>query len=265
MNAYFLLLLILGTLLTPRSLPALVTVPGALTHEQKAVKKESIQGTIPIQNEGNEAVTVKISLKDYSFTAEGESSFPPAGTSSRSNSSWITFGTSQVTVAPHSTYNFSYSLKVPDESSLQGTYWSIFLIEPVEEEFTAPDKKQSLGVKTIIRYGVQIITHIGNIGTYDLKILDKKILTDDTNKTFILHVENSGTQMQTPLLLVELIDAKGVKIGRFTADKQRILPSCSVNYRVDISSAPPGKYKAMTILDHGEAALFGAQYDIEIR
>lgn len=264
MKTSFFLTLSIGLFFSIPPLLALVTVPGALTHEQKIQKKDSIQGTIPIHNEGDEEAIVKITLTDYLFTAEGQSSFPPAGTSSRSNASWISFGASEVKIAPHSIYNFTYSLKVPDKEELTGTYWSIFLIEPIQEKFSSSDKKQSLGVQTIIRYGIQVISHAGETGSYNLKILDKKLLKEQESKTFLLDVENSGTKMQSPNLTLEVIDSQGVKTGRFTAEKQRIFPTCSVNYQIDLSSIAPGKYKAMAILDHAETALFGAQYDLDI-
>ena len=115
-------------------------------------------------------------------------------------------------------------------------------------------------MQTIIRYGVQIITHIEKKGTYNLKILEKKL----SQKTLSLDVENSGSWMQNPSLLLELVDLQGKKIGKFEAQKQRIFPDCSVKYQIDLSSINPGKYKAMVLLDHGETSLFGAKYDIEI-
>jgi hypothetical protein len=165
-------------------------------------------------------------------------------------------------IAPNSTYSFAYTLQVPDDPTLQGSYWSIFLIEPIEEQSTTLDQKQALGVQTVIRYGVQILTHLGKTGTYDLKIADKKIIQEKDLKTFTIAVDNVGTHSLSPTLTLELILSTGKKIGRFETAKQRILPTCSSSYQVDLSSVPPGKYKAMLILDHGENALFGAQYDI---
>ena len=263
-KVFYQLLFLLALLVKGTTWATTITVPGSLTHESKVSLKQVIEGSIPIQNESDQIATVKVTLSDYLFKANGESSFPQAGTCSRSNSSWIKSGSKEIEVAPHTTYNFSYKVEIPNDTSLKGSYWSIFLIEPIEEKFADATKEKSLGVQTIIRYGVQVITHVGEKGSYELKVLDKKITKDNENTSLSLSVENTGSLMQTPSLLLELVDEKGKKAGRFEIFKQRILPSCSVTYQVDLSTIPQGKYKAMAILDHGEGAFFGAQYDIEL-
>src|SRR3989339_1828671 len=219
---------------------ASIVVPGSLTHENKISLKQVLQNSIPIQNDSDKSVTVKVTLADYLFNFKGESYFPDQGTSPRSNASWIKTNKMYFEIAPHTTYSFPYTLEAPNDPSLKGTYWSIFLIEPVEETFSPAEKEQSLGVQTIIRYGVQVITHIGQTGSYDLKILNKTLVKEDEKKTLILNVENIGTLSQSPLLTLELIDSLGKKVGRFETSKQRILPNCSTSYRVDLSTVSKG-------------------------
>lgn len=240
---------------------AALLIPGSLTHENVVSVKQKIDNIIPIQNEGDSPLKIQVTLSDYLFNSKGESFFPSAGTCPRSNTSWIQTNKMNFEIPPHSTYSFAYTLQVPDDPSLQGSYWSIFLIEPVEEAASSPDQKQALGVQTIIRYGVQVLTHVGKTGSYDLKITDKKIVQGKEQKTFTISVDNTGTRSLSPTLTLELIQTTGKKAGRFEVAKQRILPSCSSSYQVDISNIPQGKYKAVLILDHGENALFGAQYD----
>lgn len=241
-----------------------IVVPGSLTHENLVTKGEIVKGIIPVQNDSEEIVTVQVTLTDYSFNSKGESFFPEKGTLKRSNASWISSEKMQFDVAPKSTYSFSYTLQVPEEASLEGSYWSVFLVEPIQNKASAPDVEKSLGVQTIIRYGVQVITNIGSKGSYELKILDKKIIKEEGKRIFSLSVENPGTLMQTPTLFLELADEKGKKIDRLEAYKQRILPDCSVTYQIDLSKIPIGSYKAMALLDHGGNALFGAKYDLQL-
>lgn len=254
----------LAILLPPFVFSTSIIVPGSLTQENIVTPKQIIQGTIPIQNNGDEVATVQITLADYSFNAKGESFFPSKGTLPRSNAPWISTGKMEFDVAPHSTYSFSYSLQVPEDTSLEGSFWSIFLIEPIVNSLSSPKLDKSLGVQTVIRYGVQIISHIENKGSYELKILEKKVVKEDEKRIFFLSVENPGTSMQTPSLFLELIDQQGKKIERLEASKQRILPTCSVTYQIDLSTVPAGSYKAMAILDQGENTLFGAKYDLKL-
>jgi len=242
-----------------------VVIPGSLTQENRGTPKQVLQGTIPIQNLGDEVAVVKVTLSDYLFYAKGETIFPTKGSTPRSNALWIQPTSSQIEIAPKTTFSFPYTLQIPDDPTLEGTYWSIFLVEPIEDPSSLSKKEKSLGIQTIIRYGVQIVTHVGNQGSHALKIIDKQLMKEQDTCTFSLSVENTGTLMQTPSLLVEILDIRGKKISKLESPKQRIFPSCSVTYHVDLTSLPQGEYKAMAILDQGESSLFGAQYDLHIQ
>lgn len=241
-----------------------IIVPGSLTHEYTISPKEKVSGEIPIQNTSDRPAMVRVSLVDYQFNAQGESLFLDKGAVPRSSSSWIRSGVMQFEVAPHSTYLFPYTLEVPEDPKLEGSYWSLFLVEEIDVPTADNSKERSLGVTTIIRYGVQIISNIEGKGSYELKVLGKKLSQVDGKKTFMVSVENVGSLSQTPTLLVDLFDTRGKKVAKLEASKQRILPACSVTYQVDFSGISPGKYKAIAVFDHGKDALFGAKYDIDI-
>ncbi len=87
---------------------------------------------------------------------------------------------------------------------------------------------------------------------------------EENKKIFSLSVENEGSLMQAPAFTLELIDSEGKKAAKVEAVKQRILPTCSVTYTVDLPDLPKGKYKALALLDDSEDAFFGAQYELEI-
>jgi len=247
------------------ALHAHITIPGSLTKEYEAKASQQLHGTIPIQNDGDEIAHVHIFLADYMFHAQGETLFPDPGTVPRSNASWIQPGNIHIEVAPHSTYTFSYTVNVPETIDLDGTYWSIFLIEPTEALTPdLQDKQKALGIQTVIRYGVQIITHMESSGSLALKILNKQLLKEQDEYIFLLSVENKGTKMQSPKLLVELTNMEGHKIAKFDSQKQRIFPTCSVTYRIPLVKVAKGHYRALAILDQTDAPLFGAQYDIDI-
>jgi hypothetical protein len=41
---------------------------------------------------------------------------------------------------------FSYAIQVADDGTLEGSYWSLFLVEGLEDPFADPEKDRSLGV-----------------------------------------------------------------------------------------------------------------------
>jgi len=246
-------------------LPALsfssISITGYLTRENEVVPDQFVEDTIVIHNSADEVATIRVTLSDYTFNHTGETSFLPRGTLDRSNASWITTNKTYFQIPANSSYSFPYSIRVPKEPLLSGSYWSIFLIEPIAEPSKTESSQENVGLHVVTRYGVQVATHLSKTGSYGLKIIDKRLSSD---KQLTIAVENNGTLFQTPACFLELINEEGKKVARLEKTKQRIYPGCSVTYTMDLSPYMPGKYKAMLFLDHGEDALFGAQYEIEL-
>jgi len=81
-----------------------------------------------------------------------------------------------------------------------------------------------------------------------------------------LDLRNAGPSLLAPRVWVELFDAKGQRAGRFAARGRRgILPGCSARYAIDIGGVAPGTYTALAVADAGGAAVFGAEYPVELR
>lgn len=241
-----------------------ITIPEMMTHEKSVVPGQVIKGTIPILNKEDRVAKVKISQGDYLYYANGSNDFADAGTTARSNARWVSLYSTYLEIPPHATENFNYTIAVPNDSSLTGTYWSLIFIEPIEEKQQMSDENNEVGVQTIIRYGFQVITNIGQEGKYDIKILDKKISASADKKTFTVDVENIGTRRISPKVYLELFDKAGQGKGKFYANQAGCYPSCSVRYEIDLTQLPSGSYPAILVLDQGENAVFGAQYTLDI-
>ncbi len=232
-----------------------VVLTGGLTEEKTLSAGQQIQGNIPLMNTGEEEALVKIELADYLHNAAGENFFNPPGTNPRSNSSWITFNSPfLISIPPKKTYDFQYSIQVPSDKNLSGTYWSLLLIEP-----TGSANVHGV-VNTVVRYGVQIITHVG-----DEKPSEFKVAKCEFNENHLeVDAENSGTVVARPEIYVEIQDSAGLKIGPYKGPKERLLPGCSNRYRFDIASLEPGSYKARIVID-GENSTSTGTYRFEIR
>lgn len=241
-----------------------IKIPSEMTFEKNCVPGEVVEGYIPLFNAGSELASVKISLADYLYNAKGETFYLNPGSHGRSNATWACLSSEIVKIPPHNQINFHYRVHIPKDSTLNGTYWSIILVEPYENVSFKPCQETHLDIKTVVRYGFQVITNIQNSGTYDLKVIDKELIRDHEKLLLSIDVENTGTWVMAPKMHVEIYNSKGEKLKKLEFCKNRIYPTCSLRYVADISGLPPGTYPAIVLFDQGDKALFGMQYTFEI-
>jgi hypothetical protein len=261
--------LLLFFVVSPACVLADLLVVGGLTHERTASHGERFEGILYLKNKADRACKVKVYQTDYLYSADGTTAYGKPGDAPRSNANWISLSPSWLTVSPQGTASVYYTIKVPDSPDLKGTYWSIFMVEPIAEPDQgsprAGKEKIVLGVHTVVRYGVQMVTHITDTGIRKLQFLEKSFVRENGRKVLQLDLENTGERMLAPNVWVELYDQRGRYIGRFESRQQRMFPACSVRHRIDLSEVPGGKYKALVIVDQGDEFVQGAQYDLTIQ
>lgn len=211
--------------------------------------------------------TIKIYQTDYLHFADGRCDFGKSGSNKKSNLEWITFFPQQITLPPKQTGYVDYSVKVPDEEDLSGTFWSVLMIEPIppsSPELPQNKGKAQLGVLTIVRYSLQIITNFEKGSDKRLKFIEKHLEVKENEKTFQIDLENTGNRLVKTTVWMDIFDAKGVSLGRFDGGNARIFPACSSRFKADLSSLPKGDYTALLIADIGNDKVFGAKYKLKI-
>jgi len=245
-----------------------ISVIGGLVRTKTAQPGETFEGIILVRNSGDGPAEGRVYQTDYLFTADGKDDYALPGTTPRSNAKWFSLGASRVSIAAGETVSVSYKGKVPVSADLKGTYWSMVMVEmaaSIAPEEKADKDKVAFGLRTQMRYAVQIVVEIGETGERALKVVDKKIVNDGGKRIFQMDVMNTGERVVIPSGSLEMFDAKGVSIGKFESGKMRIYPACSVRHRVDLTGVPPGKYNALALLDNGDSYVIGAQYLLEIQ
>jgi hypothetical protein len=247
-----------------------VIVVGSLSREVTLQPGGKNEGRIILRNTGDSPREVKLYQTDYMFSADGASEYGDPGSVARSNASWVTFTPRQVTVPGNETYSVYYTIEVPDDPSLTGTYWSMLMVEPLAaEDFAvsppAEDEQARIGVRTVLRYGIQFVTSIADTGTREMRFADRQLVaTEDGARVLRLDIENSGERWLRPLVWAELYDKDGAYIGRFDAERSRLFPGCSARFKVDLSQVPRGVYQALIVADNGDDSVFGAQYQLNV-
>jgi len=259
----------LGLALVVSPAVAGVSVVGSLTHERIVSIGNSYQGVILLKNVGKEPAEAKVYQRDYLFFADGHSVYRDPGSVPRSNAAWITMSPKRVSVAPGHVVSVNYGIQVPSDSTLSGTYWSLLMVEEITSgspEASKPSQdKVTFGVTQVVRYGLQIVNHIENTGTTELKFSATKLLNDETGKILQVDVENTGTRWFRTLLWADLFDETGGFVGRFDAGTLRAYPGTSVRFKINVSEVPPGTYKALVVADCGGDAVFGATYTLKLK
>jgi hypothetical protein len=250
--------------LLPCALQAGVSLKGGLTHERIVRPGETYEGVVAVINTGHEEQEIEVYQTDYRFTCDGDYYYDEPGTSSRSNASWVEFSPRALIVPPGGTVDVGYMITVPADSNLAGTYWSILMVEVGGGRASPASSGQGenieLGINQIVRYGVQIVNHVGDTGERRLDFLDTRIIKAGRERVLEVDLENIGERWLRPLVWAELYDADGEFAGRFDGGTLRIFPGTSVRYEVDLSGVSGGEYKAVVVADCGADDVFGATY-----
>ena len=245
-----------------------VSIIGGLTREKVLQPGEKYEGKITLQNTGEDSWQVTVYKTDYLFYADGKNIYGDPGQAARSNADWITVSPPRLIIPPKEQASLYYTVEVPQNPNLIGTYWSMIMIEPASEaslqNLQDKEGRVKVGVQTVVRYGIQIVTHMGSSGTCKINFLDKKLINKDGQSILQMDIENIGQRWLSPKVWVELYNGQGNKVGRFESDKKRIFPECSVRHRIDLTEVPRGDYKALVVVDNGDQHVFGAKYDLGI-
>ena len=150
----------------PVAARAQIAVLSSTVEEKTAGPGEKYTGTIVISNPTAQPQVARIYQTDYHFSFDGTAHYDDPGTTPRSNASWITTQASRIAVPPNSEVSVPYSVAVPVGDSLRGTYWSLVMVEGATVEPASNGAgKPAVGVGAVMRYAIQLATHIRNTGT----------------------------------------------------------------------------------------------------
>jgi len=258
-------LIILGViLLCTLSTSGQIAVPGPLTHEYVVEAGETVSGTLRVDNTSDKAVAVSVEQRDYLFFADGSNIYGEPGSHARSNSPWTRFALpSRLIIEPGDSAIVRYWIDVPDDPGLVGTYWSIILVAPLEDDVAASEESPGIGLRAVFQYGVQLVTHIGGTGSALITLDDAQLLAEPEGTVLQLDISNAGERWLRPTVWTELYDSEGALAGRFESQRKRIFPGTSVRHRL-LLEVPSGSYRALVVFDNGDENVWGSQFDFDL-
>jgi hypothetical protein len=257
----------IAALFTPCAASAQIAVVGSTVEERVAAPGDSYVGTIVVRNLTSQDQPVRIYQTDYLFFADGTSHFEEPGTKPKSNAKWITPTVRSLLIPPMSEMTVSYNVKVPASDSLVGTYWSAVMVEgaPTEAGRSSGGRPQ-VGVGAVMRYAVQIATHIKTSGSRKVEFANSKFLTDTTTQTqsFELEVRNAGERAYRPALWIEVYDEQGALKANARQERGLLYPGTSLKQVFQLGKLPPGTYRAVVFADSGEDSVFASQFTLKL-
>ena len=125
------ILCIIVMLSCPYLLLAEISIEGKLTHEYEVETGATNTGKIVIVNIGEEPEDVKVYQTDFESSAGGFRHYREFNTTPRSNANWLTISPKRFRISAGGTYTLHYTIKVPDDKTLDGTYWSILMVQSI--------------------------------------------------------------------------------------------------------------------------------------
>lgn len=249
---------------------AQITVRGQLAHDLDVTPGQVVAGSVLVDNETQAVQQARVYLRDYDFQADGTNAYDEPGTTARSNAPWITFSPVNLTVPPGSSVEISYSISVP-EGVDPGSYWSMLMVEAVDptsaESTTGEEEPQErqLGFRQVTRYGVQLAAHYRSPAVPEVAFENIQLLADEEGSTwFVADVVNTGNLMLRPEVYMRVFAEDGTESGPFEGVQYRLYPGTSVRQRIDLSALPAGTYQTLLIVDNGDEAVFGGQYELTL-
>ena len=250
-----------------------IMVVGRLTHIREVAPGQTFSDVILVSNlDPEDAREVKVYQTDFAYTYDGKKYYGDPGSIVRSNADWITFSPERTSIPSNESVEIYYTIRVPDDASMKGTYWSILMVEGIPkgspESGSEDDEEFSVGVMQVFRYAIQMVTNIGTTGTRQLQFLQialHKNEEEGENTRFLqIDVANPGERWLRVGCLMELYDDLGAFIAKLEGEQRRLYPETSVRFNIDVAEVAAGSYKALIILDGGGEDVFGGMYTLVI-
>lgn len=239
-----------------------VLVTGGLSHEYSVQPGQTVKGTIHIKNDGDSPATVRLFQTDYLFQADGSNTFGKIGSQPRSNGAWVKLGNDRVTIAPGQTTSVPYTIAVPDDAALHGSFWSLVMVEQVSAQPTTT--KKGISMRVLMRYGVQIVTTFDG-GKDDLAFAHPQ-LSKNANGALTLSVDlnDVGQTLLKGASTLQLYDASGKLVTTVHTKPFRIYPTTSERATFVLKSVSGDHYTAIVLADAGSGNVYGARYTLNL-
>lgn len=261
-NIFFLIILIM----MPLSSKANIIILNGLTHNYNVEGGKAYKGKISLENSGSQMQNVKFFLQDFTYSADGSIIYSAPNTNIKTNSGWIKLNTNLISLKAKEKAEVFYEITVPQNTGEAGSYWSVIIVEPVEDIKPANDK-HGVSITSVVRYAIQVITDLDTEDAKpDLKFDGIKMMKEDGKQILKVALANNGTLYCKPVLSIEIYNKKsGQKAGSFSSQTMGLLPKTSKSFPIDLGKLPPARYNAVLIATDENENSFALNIELEVK
>lgn len=249
------------------NIAAAVEINGDLVRDYYLRSGEEITGELSLINRSNEKKGVRLFILDYCQSQKNNIVFQEQNTNQRSNANWVKLLTAkQVVIEANAQKKIQYNIKAPDDLSLQGSFWSIIIIEQDGEILSkAPQEEIKTSLRHVIRYGIKIRTHLDSKNKNIIEIIDRELIFQkEQGYFFSMKLANQGDNFLNLEIKGEIYDLKG-KFVKNTAEVNFVLyPKQEKSYLLALTDLNTGQYQVLIIINNQSGQSWAAYYTIFI-
>ncbi len=229
---------------------------------------DSFTGSISLMSMTDEQVSIRIYVGDwvrvpgqtskYGWDVEG-------GNEPRSFLGWMTFTPERMTLEPEETRDINYEVNIPDDPTLEGSYWGVIFIEAIpSEEPEIPVEVEegiAIGIRTIFRYAIHVFATIEGTETREATFTSLNLEPAEGGFDAVAVFENTGNIYMKPIVWLEMTDIAGEVVYEQEHREITVLPESARAYVFELRNLPieSGEYVVMIYADYGAATLIAAQ------
>lgn len=246
-------------------LRANIVILNGLTHNYKVENGQVYKGKISIENTSSQPQSVKLFLQDFTYQSDGSISYTAPNMNVKTNAEWIKLNTNLITLKAKEKTEVFYEITVPKQLSNAGSYWSVIMVEPVEN-IKPNNEKEGINITSIVRYAIQVITDFDSEKAKpDLKFEGLKIEKENGSQILKVAIANNGNLYCKPTATIEIYKKDGQKLGVFSSQPMGLLPQTSKSFHIDISKMPAARYNAVLIATDEDENAFALNVELEVK
>lgn len=238
-------------------------VTSGLSSQHEARPGEVVTGTIALDNVGTEPWTGTIRLADYRTDLE-RPLFEAPGAVERSCAGWMSVEPSTFTLAPSERGTLNYRVSIPDDPTLRGSYWGVVLIQDLDTQVVAEERKEGFQLLQASQTAVRINVEVGSGAEARLEFSSINLEPSDQGNRLDIVVANSGERWGKVTPRIELYDPNGTKVGPFFGEARSLYPGSTWKYALPLTDVPPGDYAMLVIADGGPLGAFATRRALHV-
>ena len=234
---------------------------------------ETVTCTMKAENTGEEAVSIKISTKDFIKGLYGEEKQVEPGTVKRGCAGWIRISPQKLDLAQHETRTINFSMTVPMDGN--GTYWGNILVSQVSKPTLSKTIKKRETSFQIFALQDMLIRVLENVpGTEQKKgvITDISVKDQKTGGKATVEVifENQGNSLLKCSGQVQILDENGEMVRSIPLEYGHapftVYPGGRrIVYGHIGGNLSPGDYLLLAIIDYGGEDLVAGEMEFEVK